>query len=510
MLSLSSCVRQTSQAVVESGEGTRQELTIGISTDVESWYLDRFPDGDARFVWAQVYETLVRLTPDLELIPGLAISWEAAEGGKTWVFRLREGVKFHDGTPFNAAAVVFSYQKNSYAGQTVLRALERVEAVDDYTVQFILKRPMPLPYYLTHIGWPIMSPSCIDEAGKFSGPVGTGPFEFDRQRADQEVILIRNDDYWGGPSRLEQVSFKIVPDAGARVIALESGELDMIIKVPESDVARLVKTPNITVHRRLSTFTDFLQFNCERPPFDDIRLRQAVAAAIDTEQLTAEILEGVGQPARGRPFAPIMAYSNPDLDLIEYDRAAAREQLAEAGWQDRDGDGIVEKAGTPLTARLLLNPGANVASGARFPLMAEAIQAQLRSVGIDVQIQLLERGAFLDAEARGEFEMLLRTGHYVWGAYPRHFFLHFSQNEYSHYTDPDYDRLIVQADATTEPQAQRTLYYRLQEETLARLPAFYMVHQEKIVATGRRVAGYRISAEAPWLNLQGISIAAGR
>jgi len=317
VLSLSSCVRQTSQAVVESGEGTRQELTIGISTDVESWYLDRFPDGDARFVWAQVYETLVRLTPDLQLIPGLAISWEAAEGGKTWVFRLREGVKFHDGTPFNAAAVVFSYQKNSYAGQTVLRALERVEAVDDYTVQFILKRPMPLPYYLTHIGWPIMSPSCIDEAGKFSGPVGTGPFEFDRQRADQEVILIRNDDYWGGPSRLEQVSFKIVPDAGARVIALESGELDMIIKVPESDVARLVKTPNITVHRRLSTFTDFLQFNCERPPFDDIRLRQAVAAAIDTEQLTAEILEGVGQPARGRPFAPIMAYSNPDLDLIE-------------------------------------------------------------------------------------------------------------------------------------------------------------------------------------------------
>ncbi len=483
-----------------------QQLTVAITTDVETWYLDKFPEGDARFVWAQVYETLVRLTPDLQLTEGLATSWAPSDGGKAWTFKLREGVRFHDGTSFNATAVVFSYGKQSYAARTILRPLERVEVVDDYTVRFILSRPMPLPHYLTHIGWPVMSPSSVDNAGEFIGPVGTGPFKFHSQTTDQKIVLVRNDQYWGPPPELRKVVFQIIPEASARVIGLEAGELDMILKVPESEVARLADHPDITVHRTLSTFTDLLQFNCEQPPFSDIRLRRAVAAAIDTQQLGQEILEGVGQPAYGRPFSPVMSYYCPDLDLIEHSPQQARQLIAEAGWRDRDGDGIVEKDGVALTAHLLVNPVANVGSGARFVLMAEAIQGQLSEVGIDVQIRVLERGAFLQAEAQGQFEMLLRTGFYVWGAYPRHFFLHFSGNEYSHYSTPEYDRLITQADATVDPEAQRELYWRLQRETIARLPAFYLVHQEKVVATSKCVAGYQISAEAPWLNLRGIHV----
>ena len=483
-----------------------QQLTVAITTDVETWYLDKFPEGDARFVWAQVYETLVRLTPDLKLTEGLATSWEADADGKVWTFHLRPGVTFHDGTPFNAAAVAFSYGKQSYAARTILRPLKRVEVVDNHTVRFILSRPMPLPYYLTHIGWPVMSPSCVDDRGQFVAPVGTGPFRFKSQTTDQEIVLVRNNHYWGGRPQLQEVIFKILPEASARVIGLEAGDLDMIVKVPESEVARLTAEAGTTVHRTLSTFTDFLQFNCEQAPFDDVRLRRAVAAAIDTEQLADQILEGVGQPAYGGPLSPVLSYYCPDLKLIQHNPQQARQLIAEAGWRDRDGDGIVEKHGAPLTARLLVNPAANVGSGSRFVLMAEAIQGQLRDVGIDVQIKVLERGAFLQAEAQGEFEMLLRTGFYLWGAYPRHFFLHFSGNEYSHYSDPEYDQLITQADATVDREPQRKLYWRLQRETLARLPAFYLVHEEKVVATRACVAGYQISAEPPWLNLAGIHI----
>ncbi len=122
---------------------------MGISSDVNNWYLDKFADGDARFVWAQVYETLVRLDSDLKITPGLAESWETADNGTTWIFHLQKDVTFHDGTPFNADSVVFSYSNKSYVRQAVLKPIKSVEALDNYTVKFVLQKPMPLPFYLT-------------------------------------------------------------------------------------------------------------------------------------------------------------------------------------------------------------------------------------------------------------------------------------------------------------------------------------------------------------------------
>ncbi len=483
-----------------------QELSVGISTDVDNWYLDRFPDGDARFVWSQVYETLVRLTPDLKIKPRLATSWESADEGQTWTFHLRKNVRFHDGTLFNAQAVAFSYSPTSYAIRTILQAAERVETVDEYTVRFILSRPMALPYYLTHIGWPIMSPSCIEGQGKFIRPIGTGPFRFHTQDSDQQVVLVRNNHYWGPRPQLSRVTFKIIPDATARVIALEAGDVDMIVKVPGPEVARLEEHPDISVHRGMSTFTDFIQFNCERPPFSDLYVRQAVAHAIDTEELVATVLEDIGKPAYGRPYSPIMLYANPNLNLPAHDIDKAKALLAEAGWTDANGDGLNERDGEPLTATLLVTTNPNVGAGGRFISLAEAIQEQLRQVGIQVMIQLLEGGAFLNAEREGNFDMLLRTGHYVWGSYPRHFFIHHSQNPYSHIKNAELDRLIDHADATVDAQQQCDLYHHLQQMTVDLLPAFYLVHQEKIVATTARVGGYELSAEPPWLNLHGVYI----
>ncbi|MCL0066353.1 ABC transporter substrate-binding protein [Thermodesulfovibrionales bacterium] len=485
----------------EEAKVVRQELTVGISTDVEHWFLDKFPGGDARFVWSQIYETLVRVDPDLKIQPGLAESWETPDDGKTWLFHLREGISFHDGTSFNAAAVVFSYGDGAFVRTTVLRAVEYVEAVDEHTVKFVLKRPMPLPLYLTHVAWPVMSPTSVDDQGEFVKPVGTGPFKFDHQVDEQKIVLVRNDAYWGEKPALEKVTFRVVPDATTRVMALERQEVDMIIKVPEAEVSRLEVEPDIVVYRRLTTFTDFLQFNCQRTPFNDLAVRMAVAYAVDTEQIVANVLEGIGEPAKGRPFSPIMMYANPDLDLYEANVERSKKLLSAAGWQDIDGDGLREKDGEVLKTTLLLARGA---WAPRHASIAEVVQGALREVGMEVDIQLLDGGAMRKLETAGDFDIILRTGFFVWGPYPRHFFIHHSNSPWGHFGDEEYDQLVDAADMTVDPEKQRQLYYELQDMVIERLPAFYLVHEEKIVAANAYVQGYTMTAEAPWLNLDGV------
>ena len=355
-----------------------------------------------------------------------------------------------------------------------------------------------------------MAPSCVDEEGQFTQPIGSGPFRFASQTKDQEVVLVRHQSYWGQPPQLQRVVFKIIPDATARVMALEAGDVDMIVKVPEPQVPRLERSADVVIHRKLSTFTDFIQFNTQRPPFSDLRLRQAVACAVDTQQLTATVLENVGRPAQGHPYSPIMLYYCRDLKLPGYDPGQGRVLLAKAGWHDTEGDGIVEKGGQALEPTLIVTTNPNVGAGSRFVAMAEAIQGQLREVGIGVKIQILESGAFLSAEREGNFDMLLRTGFFVWGSYPRHFLIHHSDNLYSHIQNTQLDKLITQADVTVDSQKQRRLYHKLQQMTVDLLPAFYLVHQEKVVATRAAVHGYNISAEAPWLNLRGVTVMQSR
>ena len=480
----------------------KQELVVGMSTDVDNWYLDKFPYGDARFVWSQVYETLVRLDTDLKIQPGLAESWETPDDGRTWVFHLRKGIKFHDGTPFNATAVVFSYSNKSFVRKVTLRTVDRVEALDEYSVKFVSKRPIPVSHYITHVAWPIMSPTCVDGKGEFVKPIGTGPFKFEKQIKDQEVVLVRNDDYWGEEPTLEKIIFKVIPEVGTRVMALETKEVDMIMKVPEFEVSRLEVEPNIEVYRKLTTFTDFLQFNCEKEPFNDTKVRKAVAYAVDTEKLVKTVLEGVGESANGRPLSSVMLYSKPDLELYKYDPEKTKKLLLEAGWKDTDGDGIVDKDGKPFKVSLLVERGAWTPP--RFIPMSEAIQGALRKGGIDVEMQVLEPGAVIKLEREGNFDMILRTGYFVWGSYPRHFFLHYSKCPYGHYKNEEYDRLVDLADSTVDTKEQEKLYHELQNMVIEEVPAFYLVHEEKIVAANSYVKGYTITAEDPWLNLDGV------
>jgi peptide/nickel transport system substrate-binding protein len=215
------------------------------------------------------------------------------------------------------------------------------------------------------------------------------------------------------------------------------------------------------------------------------------------------VLEGIGTAAKGRSFTPIMMYSDPDLDLYEPDIDKAKELLADDGWSDSDNDGILDKDGEPLTVALIVGKGV---WATRHTSMAEAIQGSLQEIGMDVDIQTLESAAITSLENEGDFDMLLRTGYFVWGPYPRHFLVHQSTSPYSHYNNSEYDALANAADSTVDAGEQRELYYRLQEMVIEELPAFYLVHEEKIIAANSYVQGYEITAEDPWLNLDGVYI----
>ena len=488
----------------DDGNGDDQTLMVGISTDVNTWSYTDFPNGDGRFVWSQVYETLVRLDTDLNIVPGLATSWESPDNGTTWTFHLQEGVLFHDESEFTADAVIFSYSTDSYVkAWGLLQPVVDIVAEDDHTVTFTLARQMALPMYLTHVAWPVMSPNCEDSEGNFLMPIGTGPYMFQSQTDGQEIVLVKNDDYWGEEPTLKSVVFKVIPDASTRMMALEAGDIDMALKVPESDVTRMEGLNDIDIHRTVSTFTDFLQFNCEKAPFTDTLVRKAVANAIDTELIVDSILDGIGEPAYGEPLSSCMLYVNPDLEGYEQDLDEANALLDEAGWVDSDDDGVRDKNGTELQVTLLVPRDA---WAPRHDPMAQAIQGMLADVGIDVELLFLETSAVTQLENEGDFDILFRTGYFVWGPYPRHFLMHASYGFFSHYSNSTYDQLVGMADGTSNETLQCDCYYGLQEMIIEEVPAFYVTHEEKIIATRSYVSGYKITSEDPWLNLSGITL----
>ncbi len=477
-----------------------QILQVAMGTDINTWDIDKFPDGDARFVWSQIYETLVRLDTDLNLIPGLAQSWETTDNGKTWIFKLRENVRFHDGTPFTAGAVVYSYGNRAYVTNTKTLPVVKVEAIDDYTIRFTCSGPVPLPTYLTHIAWPVVSPTSLEDGGRFRQPIGTGPFKYESHSKGQEVTLTRNDNYWGDKIKLDRVVFKIIPEAATRVMAIYSGDVDMGLKIPESDVSKMGQDANIIVHRKLSTFTDFIQFNCGKTPFEDVNVRKAVAYAIDTEEIVENILSGIGIAAQGRPYSPVMMYSCNDLPLYSRDKRRAASLLAAGGWKDGNGDGILEKDGQPLRVSMLVGQSWSP----RELRIAEACQAQLKEIGMALEIKQLESAALSSQEREGDFDMIMRTGYFVWGPYPHHVKVHSSNSYTGHYHNELYDQLVFQAEGELDEEKKQQAYAEVQKLIIAYLPAFYLVHEEKIVAVRDNVHGYVISAEDPWLELRGV------
>jgi peptide/nickel transport system substrate-binding protein len=341
-----------------------------------------------------VYDGLVRYKDGkLEVEPALATSWKISDDGITYTFTLRQGVTFHDGTPFNAEAVKFNFDRMlvedhpyHHTGPFPLAfffsAIEQTTAIDDYTVQFKLKNSYaPL---LSNLAYPtglIVSPAAVKKLEKNFGrnPSGTGPFKFGVWESNQKVVLEKNPVYWDGAPAMNTLVFRPITDSNTRVTEMLSGGIDLMVEVPP-DTLKTFANDKFQIYEQSGPHLWFLILNCKEGPFKNKAVRQAVNYAIDKKALVENVLLGTADVAAGpTPPAFSWAYNNA-LSPYPYDPERARKMISDAGFADAEITFYVTEGGSGM-----LDP---------IP-MGTAIQADLAKVGLNVKIETYEWNTFL-------------------------------------------------------------------------------------------------------------------
>nr|WP_313892693.1 ABC transporter substrate-binding protein [Psychrobacillus sp.] len=383
------------------------EVVVGISSDPQSWDpIDTFLL-DWSTVANSVFEGLVERTLDLELKPGLAEKWEYTDNN-TIVFTLRQGIQFHNGEPFNAEAVKYTFDRllgdegkkgPQYSNYT---SIESVEVNDEYTVTMHLSNADPvLLTKLAGYGAVIVPPGYIEEKGDENfnnNPVGTGPFKMTSYKRDQEAVLEKNENYWKeGLPKLDKVTFKIIPEPSTRLAELQTGKIDIMKRV---DVAQAdtIKGTDFLELKEVGTPTVYaLRFDTAKEPMGDVRVRQAINYAINKEEIISTILNGYAKPIS--TFQSELSFgNNPDLKPYPYDPEKAKELLKEAG--------VAE--GTALD---LFIPGTD----GNFKEIAQAVSFYLEEVGLKVNINSVD-GTTLTSDLipKGDAGHMYRNG---WGGW---------------------------------------------------------------------------------------------
>ncbi len=347
---------------------------------------------------SQIFERLTDYAEDGSVVPLLAESFESIDE-YTWEFKLREGVTFHDGTEFNAEAVKITFERlldpeNASPRLNIFEMISEVNVIDDLTVQFVTEFPFaPLPAHLAHNGASIIAPSAIQEEAEGGrtideNPIGTGPFVLDTWARGAEIRFVRNDDYWGEPANIDSLVFSVVPESATRISMLETGEANGTT-LDALSAGTVEAMHDVELSRIDSTTLTYIGFNTAVEPFNDARVRQAITMAINKDDIVNGLLEGEGIAAAG-PLSPLVAGSTQDVETLDFDVEAARELLAEAGYPDG------------FDATIWINEG----NAARASI-AELVQSNLREIGINLSIESLEWGAYLERTGAGEHEMFV-------------------------------------------------------------------------------------------------------
>jgi peptide/nickel transport system substrate-binding protein len=434
-------------------EGNSEDNTLVLG---EMWEIDSINtiDGDGGTLIcekAAVTETLVGANEDFSLKPGLATSWEQLDEN-TWEFKLRENVTFHDGSPMTAKEVKFTLEKVIAANSKVASMLkvDTIEVVDNYTFKIKTAEINPiLPGILHYPDTAIISPTSFDEAGEFVKPVGTGPYKFESFDEQTRILtVVKNENWWGGEVGLDKMILKGIPDPNTRAMAIENGEVDFTVDVPYSETDRIDAIDGITVEKYKTPRVYKLDINLKHEPLEDVRVRQAMSYAIDRYEITEHVLYNVGEAAAG-PFLPTMVWANKSLSPYTRDLEKADELLTAAGWVDTDGDGIRDKDGEPLKINLMTysaRPG--------LPPMAEAMAAQLREAGIDVETEVMEMGSIDDRKEKGDWDLYLAAYNIAMVPDPEYILTNWYMTNGTDngpgYSNPEVDALITEARKITD------------------------------------------------------------
>lgn len=475
-----------------------QDLIIARVSDSVSMDPQGSNDMPSAVVSHLIYETLVQFDEDSVLQPLLATEWEMVDD-VTWEFKLREGVKFTDGTDFKADSVKATFERildpDIASPRLFLYSMiEEIIIVDDYTVQFVLDEPFaPFPAHLSHGGGSIVSKAAIEkdyeemaagnEPSTFLGEnaAGTGYFKLEEWVPGDYVKLVRNDDYWGEKALLDSVTYKVVPEPLTRISELETGFSHVSDPILPSDMPRVEGMDGAGVYRRNYTTLFYLGFNCQKAPFDDVRVRQALAMTLDKDVIAENIFDGTAVPAHG-PIAPGVFGYDPTATSPAVDMEKAKELLADAGYADGFASTIWTND-NPIRVQI-----------------AEYAQSTWRELGIDIEIEVVEWGAYLENTAAGLHDMFLLGWVTVtldadYGTYSLfHSDEHGDAGNRSFYSNPRVDELLEKGRTEPDPDARIAVYSELTEILLEEAPMNFIAFTELILGVSDNVQGFHATA----------------
>lgn len=452
-----------------------------------------------------LFTPLIQYDENLQVRPYLAESWEML-GDTGVVFRLRRDVRWHDGRPVTAEDVAFTFDlakdpaTGSLIGSAYVAEVARAEVVDSYTVRFTFARPHaqaiedfwwpPVPKHLLEG----IAPADLRNAPYNRAPVGSGPYRFVEWRANERLVLEPNPDFpeaLGGPPALERVVFRIVPDPSTLLTELMTGGLHVDIPVVPDQAAQIEENPNLQLFAFPSRTVYFIGWNTRREPFTDARVRRAMTLAINRQEIIQALLEGYGRPATSTipPWSPLYPQN---VAPLPYDPQQAMRLLEQAGWTDRNGDGVRENAaGRPLRFTLLSSDA---------PLnrnVVAVVQSQLRQVGVDAQVRSLEFQTLLTQHRARDFDAVLQTWvldnfqvasapaalfHSRWAEVPR------SANR-SSFANPRADSLIDAGAAETDPERAREIWAAFTELLNQEQPFTFMFWLDELAGVNRALRG---------------------
>lgn len=474
-----------------------QELTVGISRNLVN--------GEQDWIYAhaslQVWEPLIRYDDELKPYPGLAEEWTLSEDGLTWTFKLREGINFSDGAPFNAEAAVASIKRFAQVSgrpsiflsginfPEIYGEPTAIEVVDEYTFKIEYATPRPLlPYSISNHYSAILSSTSFGENGDFTGlPIGTGPYKLVDWQRDQYAVLERNENYWGEKPALTKITLKIYPDANSRLSAFKAGEVDALVElgaVLAAQARELANDPNYVVTDHVSACSSQISFNGTKAPFNDARLRQAVSLAVDRDAFVRDLLYGYATPAQSIMISPNTTWLNTDPEAqLRYDLEEAQQLAQEVLGGQR---AKVVLAFTP--------PGEGI-NAWPFPQIATYLQAILAPLGLDIELKQLEGAALTEARNNGEFDLALTNN--CWSAGDPNYILRrltsskaaLHTTSHGGYNNPEVDALLDEAIVTTDLAKQQALYRQIQAITVVETPLAPLFDQRTIIAAYPYVKG---------------------
>ncbi|MFO0904936.1 MAG: ABC transporter substrate-binding protein [Pirellulales bacterium] len=460
--------------------------------------------GEAVKVIVNLFDTLVTYDEkELKLVPGLAEKWEHSEDGLTWTFHLRSGVRFHDGTPVDGAAVVYSFDRllapthpdvydPSRPYQPNFNMIDKVAAPDAATVVFQLKEPSAI--FLNNLAMfpaSIVSPTAVKKLGKqfATQPVGSGPFRFGRWKRDEQILLEANAEYWDGPPKVGRVIFVPISDSVTRVSQLKQGGIHFAEDLPPAELDALVGQPGIAIQETVGLNVGYLTMQMEKPPLDNRKVRQAIGMAIDKARLAQVVYSGHATPAVNM-VPPAMWGHHDKLADRPFDAAAAKALLEEAA----------RESGFTLPLKLRLNVMSQPRPYMQQPLQtASFVKDSLGQIGIEVAVEPKPIAQHFEYLMAGKHELGL-AGWTTDNSDPDNFLYSLLDqdnisehgNNLSRYRSDAVHELLANAQKELDVDKRLALYHAAQEKILEDVPVVPLVHSEIRLALRDSVQNYTL------------------